>query len=227
MNHAEYAISLGGSIIMPGCEVDTKYLKKFSDFLFNQVERAAIVTGGGPLARMYQNSLRAMGVTDKQTLDRAGIPLTHQNAKHLADILNARGVSAAYVPSLKAKRPDVSIWVTGGTKPNQSTDAVAVEWARILGYRQVINITNTPFVYELGPDGKPDTMKPIYEMTDDEYLTLVGPEHEPGENVPAGRSGIKIAKKYGIVFHVIGSDLKNLESCLEGKSSVKKTTIHP
>ncbi len=226
MNHPEFAISLGGSIMMPGCEIDTKYLQRFSDLVFRYVERAAIVTGGGPLARLYQNSLRELGVTDQQTLDKAGIGPTHQNAKHLVDILRIRGVHAAYVPSLEAKRSDVSVWVTGGNKPGQTTDAAAVDWARLLGYRQVINITNTPFVYELGPDGKPDTTQPIYEMTYNEYLSLVGPEHESGEHVPAGRTGIKIAKKYGIVFNVVGPDLTNLKAVFEGKP-FEGTTIHP
>lgn len=226
MNHPEFAISLGGSIIMPGCEVDTKYLKEFSGVLSHNVERAAIVTGGGPLARMYQNSLRELGVTDQQILDKAGMYPTHQNARHLVDVLRVRGVQAAYVPSLEATRPDVSVWVTGGTKPGQTTDAVAVDWARILGYKQVINITNTPYVYELGPDGKPDATKPIYKITCDDYLVLVGPEHESGEHVPAGRTGIKIAKKYGIVFNVVGPDLDNLKAVFRGKP-FKGTTIHP
>lgn len=211
---------------MPGCEVDTKYLKEFSGLLSHYVERAAIVTGGGPLARMYQNSLRELGVTDQQTLDKAGIGPTHQNAKHLVDALNACSVSASYVPSLEAKRPDVPVWVTGGTRPGQTTDAVAVEWARILGYRQVINITNTPYVFEIGPDGQPDKTKPIHELTSDAYLSLIGPDHVSGENVPAGRSGIKIAKKYGIEFHVVGPSLNNLKRVFTGKP-FKGTTIHP
>ncbi len=226
MNRPEFAISFGGSVLIPSCEVDTKYLKKFSDLLFHYVERAAIVTGGGPLARMYQNSLRELGVTDKQILDKAGIGPTHQNARHLVDVLRIRGVPAAYVPSLEAKRPDVTVWVTGGTKPSQTTDAVAVDWARILGYKQVINITNTPFVYDFGPDGKPDTTKPIYEITYDDYLVLVGPDHESGENVPAGRTGIKIAKKYGIEFHVVGPSLNNLKRVFTGKP-FEGTVIHP
>jgi uridylate kinase len=226
MRHPEFAISLGGSVMMPGRAIDTTYLKKFSDLLFRCVERAAIVTGGGPLTRIYQNSLKELGVTDKQILDKAGIGPTHQNAKHLVDILKVRGVPAAYVPSLEAKRPDVSVWVTGGSKPGQTTDAVAVDWARILGYKQVINITNTPFVYELGPDGKPDATKPIHNMTCDDYLALVGPDHESGEHVPAGRTGIKIAKKYNIVFNVVGPDLDNLKEVFTGKP-FKGTVIHP
>lgn len=234
MPHVErpqFAISLGGSLITPGCEINTPYLREFSSLLIHRIEKthqiSAIVTGGGPLARMYQEALRAFGVTDKRKLDAMGIYPTHENARLLTNILNAHDRHAAYVGSLRARRPDVSIWVTGGSKPGQTTDAVAVDWARILGYRQVINITNTPFVYKFGPDGiTPDPDKPIYDMTHDAYLALVGLDHIPGENIPAGRTGILKAKKYGINFIVVGPDINNLQKTFEGKP-FEGTTIHP
>ena len=206
---------------MPGCEVNTRYLQQFSDLIKHRIKTdnqvSAIVTGGGPLARMYQDALRASGETDKRKLDEVGILPTHQNAELLTYLMDARGVNAVYLPSLRAKRPDVPVWVTGGTKPGQSTDGVAVDWARLLGFRQVINITNTPFVYELGTDGLPDRTKPIYELSHASYLTMVGPTHEPGENLPAGRMGIWKAKRNKIDFIVVGPDIDNIDRVFQGK----------
>ncbi len=227
----QIAISLGGSVMMRECEVNTDYLLQLRDFLKTWVEQynlqAAIVTGGGPVARMRQESLRRGGETDNKVLDRIGVDVTHENAKHLARFLHLGGIPTAYLQTLHSRRPDVSVWVTGGTKVGQTTDAVAVDWARILGYRSVVNITNTPFVYEFGPDGKtPDTTRPIYDMTDTQYLALFGSKHIPGENIPAGRVGIRKAKKFRVNFIVVGPDLTNLEKVFK-RVEFRGTIIHP
>ncbi len=215
-------MSLSGSLIMPGCEVNTSYLINFADLLKVQIEEHdqsfAIVTGGGPLARLYQEALRKAGVTDQKEFDRVGIRPTHQNALLLTDILNARGVTAEYLYYPKKHGSNVSVWLTGGTKPGQSTDAPAVDWARMLGYRQVINISTTPHVYRYKPGTTiPDTQKPVRQITHGAYLRMVGVDHVPGENVPAGRAAIKMARQHNIDFIVVGSDLQNLTNVLNGK----------
>ena len=46
---------------------------------------------------------------------------------------------------------------------------------------------------------------------------MVGVDHVPGENVPAGRAAIKMARQHNIDFIVVGSDLQNLTNVLNGK----------
>jgi uridylate kinase len=233
MKTPEFAISLGGSVITPDCpNVNTKYLLKFADLLHDRIEtdrqRTAIVTGGGPIARMYRNALVDAKVINFKQLDSIGIHITHVHASMLTEILNATGVRAQYLEKLGDLRdPTAWVWTTGGNKVGQNTDATLVDWVQILGFdtRTLINITNTSYVYKLDVNNKPDLKKPIRDMTWDQYSRMVG-QHEPGEHLPWGSTATKKAR--GLDFRVItvGPDLKNLKALFEG-NPFEGTTIHP
>lgn len=232
MNHPEFAISLGGSVIAPDCEPRGKYAFQFAILLKERVkrdrQRTAVVTGGGPYTRAYQNALREAGVTDPKVLDRIGILPTHVNARFVSEILIARGLRTQYLTSAHSHiNRDMDVWVTGGTMPGQTTDAVLVQLARRLDIPTLINATNISYIYDITA-GAVDENRPIQDMTWDQYLALLGNrEHEPGENVPFGITASHKAQAFGLSVIVLdGNNLKNLQRVFEGKP-FKGTVIHP
>lgn len=103
MPNPEFALSLGGSLIVPENEIRVPYLRQFGALLREKVEltnqHTAIVTGGGETTRKYQRTLRELGVTDPIKLDTLGIHPTHTNALLLTYALEASGVKAQYLKS--------------------------------------------------------------------------------------------------------------------------------
>ncbi len=228
----EYAISVGGSTIVPASEIRIPFVRQFTALIKERVElshqHTAIVTGGGAPTRMYQRGLKDLGITDPDILDTIGIRPTHMNAMLISYALNQLGVQTQYLPTLtEAVDYTKDAWVTGGTIPGQTTDAVLVEFSQKLGIRTIINATNTPFIYDM-TDGVIDRTKPIKDIGWSEYLSLLGNRaHEPGENVPFGITASHKAMELGISVVILdGNNLDNLRDVFEGKRFTG-TVIHP
>ena len=67
--------SLGGSIVNSG-KINIKFLREFKDFcieLVNSKEKLMIITGGGFVAREYQEATREFSVNNNDILDKLGI----------------------------------------------------------------------------------------------------------------------------------------------------------
>jgi uridylate kinase len=118
------------------------------------------------------------------------------------------------------------VWITGGTTPGQTTDAVLVQLSRRLDIPTLINATNIPYIYDIA-SGTVNKNRPIQDMTWDQYLTLLGNrEHEPGENVPFGIAASHKAQTLGLSVIVLdGNNLSNLQRVFEGKP-FEGTIIH-
>lgn len=232
MPHAEFAISVGGSLIVPKEGIRVPYLRQFGALLRERVEltsqHTAIVTGGGETTRKYQRTLKDLGIRDPSILDTLGIHPTHTNAMLLAYALEASGVRTQYLNSPEEEvNPEYFAWVTGGTHAGQTTDAVIVEWSSKLGIQTVINATNVPFVYEINA-GQVDRSKPIREMSWRDYFVLFeGVKHTPGESLPFGATAAQIASDLGITAFVLdGNNLVNLGYVFAGKP-FEGTVIRP
>lgn len=234
MPQPEFAISLGGSLIIPHeSEVRDLYVCEFAVLLKERVDAAkqktAVVTGGGRFTRLYQDALRHQGVTDSYKLDEIGILPTHTNALFVTDLLTEHGVRTQYLHSLTTPlKRDYDAWVTGGTKPGQDTDGVLAELAGMLGINQLINATNVAYVYERNREGKPDFNKPIKELSWNQYFELMKNERqEPGKSLPFGITAARKVSQMGLSVIVLnGNDLDNLNQAFAGKDFVG-TTIHP
>jgi len=226
----EFVVSMG-SVLYQKYAVNSDFIIGFADVLKRRIaavgQNTAIVTGGGYPAKELIRFFKSIGITDTDMLDSIAIAVTRNNARVLTQSLNKLDVSAEHVKTLPDSfPPDVHVMVTGGKEIRQSSDAVAAQWAINLRVPMVFNI-GAPFVYHYLPNGiTPDTSRPIFEMTGKEYLNLVGPDHIPGEKVPAGRAAIKIADPAGIIFQQLGPSLKNIENGFKGKKVIG-TRIHP
>jgi len=205
-------ISLGGSLINKN-KINTTLLREFRDFIVKSKEKFLIVTGGGSVARNYQKALRE--ITTKKSVfneDLLGIKVTELNALFLSMLLNAQIVS---LNNLKTKRLNKNlgrVLVSYGDKPGHTTDFVAVEFARIFGEKEVINMSRIKYVRKNSIVVKKITWK--------DYLSIIPKKHTPGVKVPFDVEASKVAMRENIDVVFVNS-VKSLRKyirngCLEG-----------
>jgi uridylate kinase len=111
--------------------------------------------------------------------------------------------------------------VCGGWKPGRTTDYVSAFLASLVG-ANVVNITNVEHVYDKDPNKHKDA-KPIEKLGWKEMIDICGTEHRPGINAPFAPVACKFAMEKGLKVIVVGKDLENLRSLLEGKGFVGTT----
>lgn len=227
-----FCISLGGSLVVPNHEINVPYVNSFSILLKERISdndtKAGVITGGGKTCRLYQTALKNFSAPDV-ALDEIGIDTTHLNAKVVYHAFLSLGIKTQYLKSLdNPLDKNMDAWVTGGTVPGQTSDAVMIELSKKTGIPTLINATNIPYIYEINPDKSINKDRPIKDMTWDEYSRLMGGfGHLPGENVPFGSTASQMAKDMGLTVVVLdGANLPNLGAMLSGKP-FEGTRIHP
>ena len=209
-------LSLGGSIVAPGI-IDTAFLTDFvkatKDYLDKDLDRKLIiVTGGGAIARDYQNAVKAIiDVKNNDILDSIGIKATHLNAI-LVKSLYEEYSSDNLVTSLDDEITFSSrVLVAGGWKPGFSTDTVAAYLAQKFSSKLIVNLSNIKKVYTADPKVDKNA-KPLDNISWDEFTQMVGGELIPGKNTPFDPIASVIAKKENM--SVICADGRNIENTM-------------
>jgi len=216
-------ISLGGSLIVPD-EIDWAFVKSFKEIIKKQIvkgSRFIIITGGGKLARRYQDA--ALKVTEKLTdddRDWLGIHATRMNAHFIRTIFRANAH-----PRINKNPNDLedfynfkeNILVAAGWRPGFSTDYDAVLLAKYFGVKKIINMSNIDYVCDKDPRKFPDAKK-FKDISWPDFQGLVGNIWDPGMNAPFDPIASKLASEANLEVVILnGRKLKNLENCLEGK----------
>lgn len=229
--HNTFVLSVGGSLVVPGGIVDTKFLSEFNAFIRHQVSakkrRFFIVVGGGSIAGKYieaAKEVRGLELTDADK-DWLGIHATRLNAQLVRtifqDIADPR-VIKHYEIILKIDKP---VAIAAGWKPGWSTDYDAVTLCADYGIRSVINLTNIDKVYDKDPKVFPNA-KPIDSITWKRYRAMVGDKWSPRMNAPFDPIASRLAEELGVTVKILnGRDLKNLEKAINN-ASFHGTTIH-
>jgi len=209
-------ISLGGSLINPD-SIQTDYLKRFSEIMTNYTGRAIVICGGGSVCREYNKAAKdILGQNPKaEDLDWMGIRTTHVNAELVRIILGER----AYARILT--EPEYvntnQILIGGGYRPGNSSDEPAIRMADINKISTVVNLTNIDGVYDKDPGANEDA-KHLFSLTWDDFFSIVGKEHSPGQHAPFCPQAGKLAKEKGISVVILdGKDLDNFDNYLNGK----------
>ncbi len=223
-------ISLGGSIIAPD-GVDTDYITDFYSLVKEYISpygnnRFIIVTGGGALARDYQNALIAI-------TESAGISVNSNEKSSLLDWLGiyATRLIARLLKSVFFEhcRDDVvtdptlpisfngSVLIASGWKPGFSTDYDAVVLAESFGAEEVINLSNIKQVYSADPKIDSEAA-PLEKISWKDFRKIVGEDWTPGQNTPFDPIAAKQAEKSGLrVIVADGRHLDNLKKILSGE----------
>lgn len=210
-------ISLGGSIVVPD-QINTRFLKEFNELILKHVKKNnfIIIVGGGKTCRNYQKAARSLNKDiTQENLDWIGIHSTWLNADFVRTIF--QDLAHPLIASDPTQKIDFKkILFAGGWKPGWSTDYDAVTLAQTYGARQVINITNVPFLYDQNPKENKDAQ--IIKKTDWKTLRkIVGDKWTPGLNAPFDPQAAKLAQKLKLKLILIGPDIENLDNLLQNK----------
>ncbi|MBU1149200.1 UMP kinase [Patescibacteria group bacterium] len=213
-------ISLGGSLVFPGEDIDIQYLKKFRQFVISLIRkkyRLVIIVGGGRINNKYNQAAKKVAKVKPVDLDWLGIKVANTNSELV------RVVLADYVYPEVIRDPFTKIKTTKpviiGTafKPGSSTDLRAVQFALNLKAKTVINLTDVDFVYDKDP-GKYQNAKPITQIAWSRYKKMFGSKWTPRLSAPFDPIATKLAWQKGIEVVILnGKKLQNIERYLENK----------
>jgi uridylate kinase len=217
---AEFEIlSLGGSLVCPE-KIDTKFLKKFKNFILRWVKkgkRFLIFVGGGKTARIYQKAAKELAIGSSAQLDWIGILATWLNAFFVKSLFGDLAFWQVLSDPSKKIKTNKKLIFFGGWKPGRSTDFDCVLAAKTFGVKRVVNLSDIDYVYDKNPK-KFKNAKPLKRISFDEFLKIVGTEWTPGVNLPFDPEATKLAKKEKIKIIILnGKNFENLEKALKGE----------
>jgi uridylate kinase len=196
-------ISLGGSLIIPD-EIDINFLKDFKKLILSQVEEGkkfVIITGGGKICRKYQAVAKEISNPTDIELDMIGIKALNLNVELVRILFNE----------------SKNVEVHGAENPGNSTDFVAVQSAKTVGAKKIINLSNTDYVYDSDPKLNPNAKK-FEQISWPEYRQLIPKEWNPGLNSPFDPVASEMAEKECIeVIIMNGKPIDNLTNYLNGE----------
>lgn len=210
-------ISLGGSLVAPD-EIDIEFLKAFKNALKKYLNnrRFFIFVGGGKIARNYQKALLEFGADNKER-DLTGIDVSRLNARVVKQMFGDLTFSEIIVNPAKKVSTKKDIIVGAGWKPGWSTDYCTVAFAKNMGIKTIINLTNIDYVYDRNPL-KYSSAKPFKEINWKDFRKIVGSKWTPGLSVPFDPRASRDAEILKIKVIIInGKKLERLENFLNNK----------
>ena len=215
-------ISLGGSLVYPR-DRDADYVAKFVELIKSKTSanNFAVITGGGYLARIYQQKLHDGGQTPtNEQLDMVGIDATRENAEYVRSVFGNTAEPEIFQNPTQVNLSGKSVLVGGGWKPGHSSDGSAVGLAQTLGAKKLINLSNIDYVYTADPRKDPNAVK-IEKSSWADFRKLLPETWDPGANVPFDPIAAKMSEELGLEVAVMnGKNLENLSAYLDGKEFV-------
>ncbi len=220
---APIVISVGGSLIAPD-GVDAKFVSSFTALMQKYTKKGQkfiLITGGGKVARTYMNALDQIIHPKLDVLDWMGIYSTHLNAQFMRLALKKLAYSRVVInPNENFSFNGCSIIIAGGWKPGCSTDYDAVLFAKKIGAKKMINLSNIDYVYTKDPRKFPDA-KRIDSISWKEYMKIIPKKWSNGLSTPFDPIASKEAQKRNIEVALInGNKLEEIEKYLEGKEFI-------
>jgi len=221
-------VSVGGSLIVPD-EIDTGFLGRFRECILQKVSEGFgfyIITGGGKLARRYQEAGRSVrgGNLSSDDADWLGIHSTRLNAHLLRTMFLEEAEGRIEKNPTRLRAVNTSILIGAGWKPGRSTDYCAVMAAKKLGAKKLVNLSNIDYVYTEDPKKNPEAKK-IENIGWSEFRKMIPKEWDPGLSSPFDPVAAKEAEHLSLEVAVMnGAHLEEFENYLAGKS-FKGTTI--
>ena len=212
-------ISLGGSLIIPD-NIDVNFLKEFKALILEYVvkgKKFVIITGGGKLCRRYNDAAKELTSPSNEDLDWIGIASLRLNAELLRVIFDKYAHSEVVTNFTQPFSLDEPIVIGSAYKPGWSSDWNAVQAAKNLGAKKIINLSNTDYVYDSDPKKNPNAKK-IEKISWSDYRALIPKEWNAGLNTPFDPIASKVAEENKIsVIIMNGKPINNLAKYLNGE----------
>lgn len=212
-------ISLGGSMIIPE-ELDIDFIKQFRDLVVSKLKegkRFAIITGGGKIARKYQNVAKELGSASNEDLDWIGIASLKLNAELMRVVFGEYAHPKVINNLSEDFKFDEPILIGGAYEPGHSTDWDSVLAANNFGAKKIINLSNIDYVYDSDPKINPDA-KRIEKITWADYRKIIPKDWTSGLNSPFDPTAAEAAENSGIEVVIMnGKPIDNLVKYLNGE----------
>lgn len=221
-------ISLGGSMIIPDRAVNVPFLKAFRKLILRVARhrRVIIVTGGGGVNRQYNAAAKDLSRVAEADLDWIGIAATRLNAELVRSMFGAQAFERVLGNPAKKVATTKQILVGCGWLPGSSSDKDAVLLARTYSAREIVNISNIPYVFDKDPK-KHKNAKQFRRLSWEQYRKLIAKEWSPRLSTPFDPIASRLAEKNGVTVYVIsGKKLTPFKAVLAGKP-FRGTVIHP
>lgn len=217
----EYVVvSVGGSLIVPE-GIDTDFLTRFRELILRKVENGLsfyIITGGGRLSRNYQEAAEQVrGDLSREDLDWLGIHSTRLNAHLMRTLFMEQAQERIVKNPTRHVSTKHSVIVGAGWKPGWSTDYCAVQAAKKLGAKKMVNLSNIDYVYDKDPRKFEDAQK-IEAIKWDAFRALIPSEWDPGLSSPFDPVAAREAESLKLEVAIMnGKSLEAFENYLDGK----------
>ncbi|MDP9248927.1 MAG: UMP kinase [bacterium] len=213
-------ISLGGSLIVPD-QIDVEFLKDFKALILEHVaqgKKFVIITGGGKINNRYNSAAKEISEPSDVDLDWIGIAALKLNAELLRVIFSEQA-NKKVIDNLSNKFSfEKSIVIGSAYEPGKSSDWDAVECAKTIGAKKIINLSNTDYVYDSDPKLNPNAKK-IERISWPEYRELIPKEWTSRLNSPFDPVASAAAEEAGLEVDILnGKNIANLEKCLKGEN---------
>jgi len=179
--------------------------------------RFVIVCGGGSTARHYISMARKLGVNESWS-DLLGINISRINALLLNALLG--DITYNYIPrnvdEVLTAWSSGKVVTLGGLQPGQSTNAVAMIIAELVGADLVVNATDVDGVYDKDPKKYSDA-KLLPRVTINELKNLIISRSEAGTYELFDQLALSIAERSRIkIYFMNGFKPENIEKVLDG-----------
>lgn len=212
-------VSVGGSLIVPD-EIDSNFLARFRSLIRAKVAEGFsfyIIAGGGRTARRYQDAAEGVrGDLSAEDIDWLGIHATRING-HLLRTLFQEEAQPRLVKNptrhVSTKHPVI---VGAGWRPGNSSDYCAVQAAKKLGAKRLVNLSNIDYVYDKDPKKFPDATK-IESISWPEFRKLIPEEWDPGLSSPFDPVAAREAEALKLEVAVM-KQLDEFEKYLNGEA---------
>ena len=208
-------ISLGGSLIVPKHDIDSKFLSKFIKVLKKHTSKYkfAVICGGGNVARKYINALKDEGKSI-YLQSMIGISITRLNARFMNYFLglNVDNELPMNMSQVKNKLRKNNIVFCGALRyeDKQTSDSTSAKLARYLN-ADFVNLTNVNGLYDKDPK-KNKNAKLIKEITSKElHKKATSIRYHPGQHFVIDQYASKLILKNKINTFILGKSLKNFE----------------
>jgi len=213
-------ISIGGSLIVTDRGIDVSFLKKIKQLIATYAKKNYtfyLVIGGGKTARNYIQAAKQTSSIGNSARDWLGISATRLNAQLLQTVFGSLAHSEIITDPTQKIKTTKKVVLAAGYKPGWSTDYVAVLLAKNNSINTVINLSNIDYVYCKDPRKYPDAKK-LKKVSWVDFQKIVGTKWRPGLNAPFDPIASLLARKNKLEVVIMnGSNIKNLQQCLEDK----------
>lgn len=200
--------------------VDTIFLKKFRGLILNftkRQNRVVIVAGGGGTNKKYNVAAQKVVKIKNVDLDWLGIAVTKLNAELLRVIFGEVAYEKVAINPTEKIKTNKKIIIAAGWLPGCSSDNDAVLWAKNLGAKSVVNLSNIDCVYDKDPQ-KCKNVRPLKNLKWAEYRKKIGSKWIPRMHAPFDPIASQLAEKWGIEVAIMrGTDLNNFQNFLSDK----------